>query len=51
MASMCESGYIPAALYTITRFYTRDETSKRFAIFYLGNMVANGCGGIIAYGM
>ncbi|KAM5341445.1 hypothetical protein ACJ41O_014476 [Fusarium nematophilum] len=47
----CECGYIPAGLYTITKFYKRDETSKRFAIFFLGNMTANGAGGLLAYGI
>ncbi|KAK0388596.1 hypothetical protein NLU13_4839 [Sarocladium strictum] len=47
----CECGYIPAGLYTITKFYKRDETSKRFSLFFLGSMVANACGGIIAYGI
>ncbi|KAH8172467.1 major facilitator superfamily protein [Sarocladium implicatum] len=47
----CECGYIPAGLYTITRFYKKDETSKRFSIFFLGSMIANAAGGIIAYGI
>lgn len=49
--SACECGYIPAGLYTITKFYKRDETSKRFSVFFLGSMVANAAGGVIAYGM
>ncbi|KAL2206535.1 alternative sulfate transporter [Sarocladium strictum] len=47
----CECGYIPAGLYTITKFYKKDETSKRFSIFFLGSMVANASGGVIAYGI
>lgn len=47
----CESGFIPAGLFTITRWYKRDETSKRFAWYFLGNMTAGACSGIIAYGM
>ena len=49
--SACECGYIPAGLYTITKFYKTDETSKRFSIFFLGSMIANASGGIIAFGM
>jgi MFS family permease len=51
LLGMFECGYIPAGLYTITRFYTTSETSKRFAIFFLGNMVANASGPLIAYGI
>ncbi len=47
----CESGFIPAGFYTITRWYKRDETSKRFSIFFLGNMTVQALGGDIAYGV
>ncbi|KEY65319.1 hypothetical protein S7711_01833 [Stachybotrys chartarum IBT 7711] len=46
-----ECGYIPAGLYTITRFYTTRETSKRFAFFFMGNLIANGSSGLMAYGI
>ena len=49
--SICECGYIPAALFTITRFYKQEETSKRFGIFFVGNMAANGAAGLLAFGM
>lgn len=49
--SLCESGFIPAGLYTITRWYKRDETSKRFSWFFIGNMVAQAISGLVAYGM
>ncbi|KAF4457742.1 hypothetical protein F53441_366 [Fusarium austroafricanum] len=29
LLGLCEAGFIPAGLYTITRWYKRDETSKR----------------------
>ncbi|KAL9096526.1 MAG: hypothetical protein Q9165_001523 [Trypethelium subeluteriae] len=51
IAWLCESGFIPAGLYTITRWYKRDETSKRFAWFFIGNMLAQALSGIIAYGV
>lgn len=50
-SSVFECGYIPAGLYTITRFYTTRETSKRFAFFFMGNLIANGSSGLMAYGM
>lgn len=45
----CESGFIPASLYTISRFYKRDETSKRFSWFFIGNHFATAVSGFIAY--
>lgn len=35
----------------MTRFYKKDEISKRFAVFFLGNMVANAGAGLLAFGM
>ncbi|SPJ83876.1 related to nicotinamide mononucleotide permease [Fusarium torulosum] len=51
LLGLCEAGFIPAGLYTITRWYKRDDTSKRFPIYFLGNGVASGCSGLIAYGI
>ncbi|KAF5625865.1 nicotinamide mononucleotide permease [Fusarium tjaetaba] len=51
LLGLCEAGFIPAGLYTITRWYKRDETSKRFSIYFLGNMLASGASGLIAYGI
>ncbi|CAH0042809.1 unnamed protein product [Clonostachys rhizophaga] len=51
VAWICECGYIPAGLYTMTRFYKKDEISKRFAVFFLGNMVANAGAGLLAFGI
>jgi hypothetical protein len=48
---MAESGFIPAALYVITRWYKRDETSKRMAIMFIGSPIGSGSSGLIAYGM
>lgn len=48
---MCEAGFIPAGLFTITRWYKSDETSKRFSFYFIGNMFAGACSGLIAYGM
>ncbi|KAH6680035.1 alternative sulfate transporter [Plectosphaerella plurivora] len=46
-----ESGFIPAGLYTITRWYTQKETSKRFSWYFVGNMFAGATSGLIAYGI
>lgn len=35
----------------MTRWYKRTETSKRFSIFFLGNMLASALSGLIAFGM
>ncbi|KJR89056.1 transporter [Sporothrix schenckii 1099-18] len=51
LLGLCEAGFIPAGLYTITRWYKRDETSKRFSVFFLGNMLAGACTGLVAYGI
>ncbi|KAK5166080.1 uncharacterized protein LTR77_008341 [Saxophila tyrrhenica] len=44
-----ESGFIPAALFTISRFYKRNETSKRFSLLFMGNHLAQATSGLIAY--
>ncbi|KKZ61257.1 hypothetical protein EMCG_04130 [[Emmonsia] crescens] len=51
LLGICEAGFIPASLYTLTTWYKRDETSKRFAIFYIGNLSAGAASGLIAYGI
>ncbi|KAL2683291.1 hypothetical protein Neosp_007761 [[Neocosmospora] mangrovei] len=32
-------------------FYKQEETSKRFGIFFVGNMAANGAAGLLAFGI
>ncbi|KAL2271333.1 hypothetical protein VTJ83DRAFT_704 [Remersonia thermophila] len=51
LLGLCESGFIPAGLFTMTRWYKREETSKRFAIYFIGNYLATACSGLIAYGI
>jgi MFS family permease len=51
LLGLCESGFIPAGLFTITRWYKRDETNKRFTVFFLGNTLAQAISGLAAYGM
>ncbi|KAK4231150.1 hypothetical protein QBC38DRAFT_259693 [Podospora fimiseda] len=51
LLGLCEAGFIPAGLYTITRWYKTEELSKRFSVFFLGNLFAGACSGLIAYGI
>ncbi|EGC45906.1 alternative sulfate transporter [Histoplasma capsulatum var. duboisii H88] len=51
LLGICEAGFVPASLYTLTTWYKQNETSKRFAIFYIGNLSAGATSGLIAYGI
>ncbi|KAF2815415.1 MFS general substrate transporter [Mytilinidion resinicola] len=51
LLGFCESGFIPASLYTMTTWYKRDETSARFGAFFIGNFAAQATSGLIAYGV
>lgn len=51
LLGLMESGFIPAGLYTITRWYKNEETTKRFAWFFIGNGTAQACSGLVAYGV
>ncbi|GJC86441.1 putative transporter YIL166C [Colletotrichum liriopes] len=46
-----EAGFVPASLFTIGRWYKKDETTKRFAWFFTGSGIASGCSGLLAYGV
>lgn len=45
-----ESGFIPGALYTLSRWYTQDELAKRTTIFFLGPSIAAAFGSLISAG-
>lgn len=49
LLGLCEAGFIPAALYTITMWYKNSETSKRFSIYFLGNFGATAASGLLAF--
>ncbi|KAL2157990.1 hypothetical protein VTH06DRAFT_4799 [Thermothelomyces fergusii] len=51
LLGLCEAGFIPAGLFTITRWYKRDETSTRFAFYFAGNHVATASSSLVAYGI
>lgn len=33
---LAEAGYIPAAMYTLSTWYTKEELTKRIALFFFG---------------
>lgn len=51
LLGLTESGYIPGALYTLTTWYTREETAKRVMIFFIGNLSASASSNLLAYGI
>ena len=51
LLGLLEAGFIPAGLYTLTQWYKRNETSRRFTAFFLGNIIASAASGLIAYGI
>ncbi|ERS97610.1 MFS transporter [Sporothrix schenckii 1099-18] len=51
LLGLCESGFIPGSLFTISQWYRAHELSRRYAFFFLGNGLATAAGGLIAYGV
>ncbi|KAG4281291.1 alternative sulfate transporter [Fusarium proliferatum] len=51
IACLLESGFIPGSLYTLSAWYKNSELSRRFGFFFLGNGIAQACGGLLAYGV
>ncbi|SCV37121.1 related to nicotinamide mononucleotide permease [Fusarium fujikuroi] len=49
--NLLESGFIPGSLYTLSAWYKNSELSRRFGFFFLGNGIAQACGGLLAYGV
>ncbi|KAK1764342.1 MFS general substrate transporter [Phialemonium atrogriseum] len=45
-----ESGFIPGALYTLSRWYTQDELAKRTTLFFLGPSISAAFGSLISAG-
>ena len=50
MQSVLESGFLPGALYTLSRWYTRDELAKRTVGFFIGNTLSGAFSSLIAAG-
>ncbi|KAF3769457.1 putative MFS transporter [Cryphonectria parasitica EP155] len=51
LLGLCESGFIPAGLYTLSRWYKKSEISKRYAIYFFGNNLATAISGLLASGI
>ncbi|KAF2747975.1 MFS general substrate transporter [Sporormia fimetaria CBS 119925] len=51
LLGLFEAGFFPGCVYLISCWYTRYEVQKRLAAFYAINILANGFGSILAYGI
>ncbi|OAA43828.1 alternative sulfate transporter [Metarhizium rileyi] len=51
LLGITESGFIPGGLWTLSTWYTRDETAKRVMIFYFGNQIGQASAKLFAYGI
>ncbi|KAK2594057.1 hypothetical protein QQS21_008242 [Conoideocrella luteorostrata] len=51
LLGITESGFIPGGLWTLSTWYTRDETAKRVMIFYFGNQIGQASAKLLAYGI
>lgn len=51
LLGLLEAGFIPGALYILSTWYKKTETSLRIAIFFLGNIGAAATSSLIAAGI
>ncbi|KAL4922001.1 major facilitator superfamily domain-containing protein [Aspergillus aurantiobrunneus] len=51
LLGITESGFIPGGLWTLSTWYTCDETAKRVMIFYFGNQLGQASAKLFAYGI
>ncbi|KAI1779043.1 MFS general substrate transporter [Hypoxylon cercidicola] len=51
LLGLCEAGFIPGALYTMSTWYKRSESSLRISIFFLGNLIALATTSLIGAGI
>ncbi|KAL3478257.1 major facilitator superfamily domain-containing protein [Aspergillus californicus] len=51
LLGITESGFIPGGLWTLSTWYTRDETAKRVMIFYFGNQLGQASAKLLAFGI
>lgn len=51
MLGLCEAGFIPGSLYTLSTWYKRDETSLRVSLFFLGNLLSTALTSLIGAGI
>lgn len=51
LLGITESGFIPGGLWTLSTWYTREETAKRVMCFYFGNQFGQASSKLLAYGI
>lgn len=51
LLGFCEGGYIPGALYYLSTWYKKDETSLRTSFFFYGQMFASATSSLISAGL
>ncbi|KAI1089366.1 MFS general substrate transporter [Rostrohypoxylon terebratum] len=51
LLGLCEAGFIPGALYTMSTWYKKSESSLRISIFFLGNLIASATTSLIGAGI
>ncbi|WWD20928.1 hypothetical protein CI109_105406 [Kwoniella shandongensis] len=51
LLGITESGFIPGGLWTLSTWYTRQETAKRVMFFYFGNQFGQASSKLLAYGI
>ncbi|KAF2642678.1 MFS general substrate transporter [Massarina eburnea CBS 473.64] len=48
---LCEAGYIPGGIYTLSTWYTKRELAKRVAVFFFGMFGGNAISPLLASGI
>ncbi|KAJ5925435.1 hypothetical protein N7454_008074 [Penicillium verhagenii] len=51
LLGLCEGGFIPGALYYLSTWYKKDETSLRTSFFFYGQMFASATSSLISAGV
>ncbi|KAL7621612.1 hypothetical protein AAE478_008938 [Parahypoxylon ruwenzoriense] len=51
LLGLCEAGFIPGSLYTMSTWYKKEESSLRISIFFLGNLIASATTSLIGAGI
>ncbi|PQE21617.1 MFS transporter protein [Rutstroemia sp. NJR-2017a WRK4] len=51
LLGLCKAGFIPGALYTMSLWYKKSESSSRISIFFLGNLLASATVALIGAGI
>ncbi|KAJ5385833.1 hypothetical protein N7509_008374, partial [Penicillium cosmopolitanum] len=51
LLGFCEGGFIPGALYYLSTWYKREETSLRTSLFFYGQMFASATSSLISAGL